>query len=41
MAKKTALAKEFQALTHSMVFYDDDEVIDVSSEIMIQKKERV
>ena len=37
--KKTALAKESQALTHSMVFYHDDEIIDASSEILTEKKE--
>ena len=38
MAKETALAKESQALTHSMVFYHNDEIIDVSLEIMTAKK---
>ena len=39
MAKETALAKESQALTHTMVFYHNDEIIDVSLEIMTAKKE--
>jgi len=36
--KRAALAKESQTLTCSMVF-DDDEIIDVSSEIMTAKKD--
>ena len=35
--KRAALAKESQALTQSMAF-DDDEIIDVSSQIMTAKK---
>ena len=38
LRKRAALAKESQALTQSMVF-DDDEIIDVSSEIMTAKKD--
>ena len=38
MAKRTALAKKSQALTHTMVLDDYDEGIDVSSEIMTAKK---
>jgi len=35
--KRAALAKESQALTHSMVCHDDDAIIDVGSEIMTAK----
>jgi hypothetical protein len=38
LRKRAALAKESQALTRSMVFHDD-EIIDVSSEIMTAKKD--
>ena len=37
MAKRTSLVKESQALTHSMVLDDDDEIIDVDSDIMTAK----
>ena len=39
LRKRAALAKESQALTRSTFIGDDDEIIDVSSEIMTAKKD--
>ena len=39
LRKRAALAKESQALTHSMAFEDDDDLIAVSSEQMTAKKD--